>query len=686
MIQLKSIKYFVLLITFSCWIINLVNAQVKWQTQNLVNGGRIDALADLGGGVVILGTRGANPGIILRSTDFGITWKKTKVLDEPADAYHNNEILGLMGDNEGNAYLITSNAQFWRSMDKGVTWERTAHFIEETDRFAYSYSICVTAQGTVLVTTGKYVFRSTDKGTHFEKIGPITDHYLYRLQLVGHHIFTNGWGGTLYKSQDDGKTWQFFAKLGPESDLTSKDIMKSQPFLTAIDYMGADHVLQGTMAGENYIINPFLPERLRKSTIEGSLDDYVCLGYNAVIATTFTKQKDNYISYDGGLNWENIGKVPTGIEGDWLDHIIKIDKPDSVIAVGGTNKGFVVRTAFSRKELFHRLASKEDKPKNIPGKTSNPVVGVLTDYFDLNEPEDILIDGNYAYIPCRIGNNLAVVDITDATKPVLASSFRDKELQDAMGVAKNGSYIYLTSMSNERCLVVDASNPKKLKKLYSFRVGGANQYPNTLRKVIYEDGYLYFTHDGEGTLYIADARNPVRPEVISKVKVGKGAFAVALKGNRAYIGGCIGSSSLEVVDITDRSSPKLLEALESPEKYGCISSFVLEGNTLHAVGWYSKSYMQFDISNPNQIKEKAFFQSPLVNMPNRMTMLDGDIFTVNSTGNSVTRLNIKHGISVSGLYSHALLQKAYGINCKNHLIYAVSRDAKSLVIIDPKKM
>lgn len=686
MIQLKSGKYVVLFLSFCCWIISPICAQVEWQTQNLVDGGRIDALADLGNGIVVLGTRGANPGIVFRSTDFGITWEKTKVLDEPENAYRNNEILGLMGDNEGNAYLITSNAQFWRSMDKGVTWERTAHFIEETDRFAYSYSICVTAQGTILATTGKSVFRSTDKGLHFEKIGPITDHYLYRLQLVGHHIFANGWGGTLYKSQDDGKTWQFFAKLGPESDLTSKDIMKSQPFLTAIDFMAADKVIQGTMAGENYILNPFQPERTRTSTISGSLDDYVSLGYDVIIGTTFTKEKDNYISYDGATNWENIGKVSTGVEGDWLDHIIKIDKPDSVIAVGGTNKGFVVRTAFARNELFQRLTSKQENTKNIPGKTPNPVVGVLTDYFDLNEPEDILIDGNYAYIPCRIGNNLAVIDITDPFKPFLATSFRDEELQDAMGLTKNGSYIYLVSMSNERCIVIDASNPKQLKKLYSFQVGGANQYPNTLRKVIYEDGYLYFTHDGEGTLYIADARNPARPEVISKVKVGKGAFAIAVKGNRAYVGGCIGSSSLAVVDITDKTSPKLLQTLESPEKYSCISSFVLEGNTLHAVGWYSKSYMQFDISDPNQIKEKVFFQSPLVNMPNRMTLMDGEVYTVNSTGNSVTRLSIEEGISLTGLYSSAILRKAYGITFKNHLIYAVSRDAKSLVIIDPKKM
>lgn len=397
-------KYVAFFIPLLYLVINNANAQIKWQTRNLVDGGRIDALADLGDGVVILGTRGINPGNIFRSTDYGITWEKVKILDEPLNAYHNNEILGLMGDNNGNAYLITSNAQFWRSTDKGITWKRTAHLTDRSDRFAYSYSICVTSQGTILVTSGKSVFRSTDRGSNFEEIGPITDHYLYRLQLVGHRIFANGWGGTLYKSEDEGKSWQFFAKLGPVSDLTSKDIMKSQPFLTAIDYMGGDRFLQGTMTGENYILNPFQPGKFQKSKIKGSLDDYVYLGYNTIIGTTFTSEKDNYISYDGGLSWENIGKIPSGIDGDWLDHVIKLDKQDSVIVIGGTNKGFVVRSSFSRDKLFQRINADQNKTENVPQETTDPVVGV-------------------------------------------------------------------------------------------------NRYPNRLRKVIFDEGYLCFTHDEEGTLY-----------------------------------------------------------------------------------------------------------------------------------------------------------------------------------------
>jgi len=99
------------------------------------------------------------------------------------------------------------------------------------------------------------------------------------------------------------------------------------------------------------------------------------------------------------------------------------------------------------------------------------LVGSLYDPTELNEPEDILIDGSLAYVPCRGSNNVAVIDISRPKKPVLVSSFRDPELMDAMGVAKHGKYVYITSMSNHKCIVADASDPKKLRKLYAFEVG-----------------------------------------------------------------------------------------------------------------------------------------------------------------------------------------------------------------------
>ncbi|NJO68105.1 MAG: hypothetical protein HC830_01465 [Bacteroidetes bacterium] len=177
------------------------------------------------------------------------------------------------------------------------------------------------------------------------------------------------------------------------------------------------------------------------------------------------------------------------------------------------------------------------------------LVGKIFDPVELNEPEDVLVDGNFAYVPCRVGNNVAIIDISDSYHPKIVSSFRDIELIDAMGVAKNENYLYITSLTNHKCLVVDVSDPYKPKKVFSFTVGGDGPTSDRLRKVVYHNGYLYLTHSCEGRLYIADATNPKTPELISSIETGDGAFAVFIEGNVAYTAGCFPGSSIKVIDI-----------------------------------------------------------------------------------------------------------------------------------------
>ena len=46
---------------------------------------------------------------------------------------------------------------------------------------------------------------------------------------------------------------------------------------------------------------------------------------------------------DSGRTWSDWGDVATGAEGDWFDHVITATDGDETVAVGGTNKGFVLR-------------------------------------------------------------------------------------------------------------------------------------------------------------------------------------------------------------------------------------------------------------------------------------------------------------------------------------------------------
>ena len=47
------------------------------------------------------------------------------------------------------------------------------------------------------------------------------------------------------------------------------------------------------------------------------------------------------------------------------------------------------------------------------------MIGSLVDFNELMDPEDIVTHQSFAYIPCRDGNNVAIIDYKNPAKPAL---------------------------------------------------------------------------------------------------------------------------------------------------------------------------------------------------------------------------------------------------------------------------
>ena len=351
---MKNLFAFISLVLATQFIgVKVSYGQLPWKVLELVPGGRFDAIADLGDGQVVVGTREPTPGLLFKSNDYGQTWKKLGDITSASDAIGKNGITCLVPGKNGLVYMLTTNAEFWRSTDYGESWEKVKQLSSELGEWAYSYGLWVTRQGTVLATTGNMVYRSSDDGQTFQQVGPISEKPVYRFTTVGDGILLNGWAGQVFKSSDDGKTWQ---------KLTDLDHMP----LYATEYLGASTYIQGAESGSVYLGDRNIPEKKRKvATLNGGADDFVYLGYNTIIYSTYTDQKNVYFSVDGGNEWVNTGKIPTGAEGDWLDHVIKLERPDSVIAIGGTNKGFAVRAAFAKADLYQGILTGQDRRLNL---------------------------------------------------------------------------------------------------------------------------------------------------------------------------------------------------------------------------------------------------------------------------------------------------------------------------------
>src|SRR5690349_20297793 len=79
-----------------------------WRSTLLVEGGRIDAVASLGGGVVICGTRRPHAGHIFRSNDDGITWTDLGQVTKQS-------FTCVAAGKGESAYALTDGSEFWVS-------------------------------------------------------------------------------------------------------------------------------------------------------------------------------------------------------------------------------------------------------------------------------------------------------------------------------------------------------------------------------------------------------------------------------------------------------------------------------------------------------------------------------------------------------------------------------------------
>jgi hypothetical protein len=312
------------------------------------------------------------------------------------------------------------------------------------------------------------------------------------------------------------------------------------------------------------------------------------------------------------------------------------------------------------------------------------LVSFLQDSIEINAPEDILIREGIAYIPCRDGGSLTLVDIVDPAKPSIRQVYRDNDITQAMGLDIEGKYLYLTSMSNRKVLILDISNPDHIKKISTIQLGEDGPNSDRLRKVVYRDNHLFVTQGNSGTLFILNIKNPAKPRLISKVQTGDGAFNVYLKGSYAYVGGC-GGTSLNVIDIADLRNPKLVKTLKDSDNYSCLCSFSSTDNYLFAISFYSKTFVVFDITDPVDAKGIAIIQDDRLKGANRLFKYEDQVYIATALTDGMVQIDVSNPRSpkIVHMTSSQLLDKAYGVTFHDGLVYVVGRDADSMVILKP---
>lgn len=655
----------------------------SWEADELLPGGRFDAVAYLGNETIIIGSRGENPGLVFRSTNGGRFWTgPVRVTDE--------QITCIANDRNGRVYLLTASSRFYRSDDYGKSWTYITQISEETSELGYalSYAVHVTDHGTLLVSDtraeGGSVYRSTDGGETWKLAARLSDRGLYRFVRTGNGILVNGWAGQVYRTQDDGVSWELLA------DVTDSP-------LYATEYIGRHVTLQASESGRIFRSDTYGQTWSELDVHVEPADDLVKLGHGAVLLSTYSGARNMYISVDNALTWQNIGPLNTGASDDWFDHAIYIDEPDAVVIIGVTNKGYAVRATVERAALAD-LGTYQNTIADEPGnKFHEKLRGYIVDPVEINEPEDVVLHNGYAYLPNRDGNSIAVIDVANPGKPQLTASIRSPQMLDMFGVDVEGDYLYAVSMSNNTLVIYNIANPTQPVFASALQIGGIGSYGQTpdvharasyahtrLRKVHVQNGYAYVTHNNEGRLYVVDVREPSRPAVTGSASTGDGAFAVMVHGEIAYVAGCFPGQSVVAFDIRDKSNPRRLKKIKDEKSMRCTCDFQIADHYLFATGWSDNTLLVFNISDPTNFELETVYRHDYIRGPSRLIVHNQKAYIINTVNSSMTVVDVADPRRPEFEYfiSDLLMQTAYGIDIDDVFIYLAGRDAKSFLILD----
>lgn len=142
---------------------------------------------------------------VFRSTDLGKTWEiKDKGLEQLSDP---GSALTL-GISRGGVIFAGRRGVF-RSTDNGESWKAINNGLPPT----YISSIAIDSSQSVLLATVNGLFRSFDQGDHWMPLNNPAPTIEIRSLLVNAKgfIFAGSWGQGVYRSKDNGVTWEKLA-------------------------------------------------------------------------------------------------------------------------------------------------------------------------------------------------------------------------------------------------------------------------------------------------------------------------------------------------------------------------------------------------------------------------------------------------------------------------------------------
>ncbi|MFC1775632.1 tail fiber domain-containing protein, partial [Patescibacteria group bacterium] len=243
------------------------------------------------------------------------------------------------------------------------------------------------------------------------------------------------------------------------------------------------------------------------------------------------------------------------------------------------------------------------------GKVLDPiVVGEYQNAVSFNNPTDVKVVGDYAYVAAYAYDALVVLDISDPTDPVVLSTQRGTvpgtTLNGIISVSIQGDYAYVVSRDNDSMAVLDISDPSDTKFIADVQPGGLNGNLDGASKIHVSGNYAYIANQVRDSLAVIDISDPTNPTYLAETQgptpgtslnYAEGLYVL---GDYAYVAAG-NRSSLAVIDISDPANPTFISEYQDGTIMSGANSVFVEGTHAYVTTEWNNSLVIIDISDPN---------------------------------------------------------------------------------------
>jgi len=233
------------------------------------------------------------------------------------------------------------------------------------------------------------------------------------------------------------------------------------------------------------------------------------------------------------------------------------------------------------------------------------------------DPQSFAVSGNYAYLGNYFNNSFEIIDVSDPSNPVLVKTVlhgdNGLDLRRINFVKISGNYLFLASSIAKYLQIFDISDPVAPVHLSSIFPGSLVQ-PLSL---FVSGDYLYYTYrclcNGGGGFRIFDISNPAQPVQQGSID-DDGASGridpvgpIYVSSGYAYFGE---NTNVRVANVSDPLAPVLVGKISNGDSGAELISpwkIFIEGNYLYITSYGNNALEIIDISDPTNPAHAGVF-------------------------------------------------------------------------------